>query len=38
MDAHYIYDEHLFMCIFNLGPLAVNMLQAPRCLNPALAP
>jgi len=26
----------LFKCIFNLGPLAVNMLQASRYLNPAL--
>jgi len=24
------------MCIFNLGPRAVNMLRAPRYLNPAV--
>ena len=28
--------QHLFKCIFKLGPRAVNMLRAPRCLNPAL--
>jgi len=28
---------HLFKCIFNLGPRVVDMLQAPRYLNPALA-
>jgi len=41
MDAHRIYDltvVHLFKCIFNLGPRAVNMLRAPRYLNPALSP
>jgi len=39
MDARKMYDltvGHLFMCIFNLGPHAVNLLQAPRYLNPAL--
>jgi len=38
MDAHIIYNLTvvvLFKCIFNLGPRAVNMLQAPRYLNPA---
>jgi len=36
MDTHRIYDltyVHLFKCIFNLGPRAINMLQSPRCLN-----
>jgi len=40
MHAHKIYDltvVHLFKCIFKLGPRSVNMLQAPRYLNPALA-
>jgi len=39
MDAHRIYDLtviHFFKCIFNLGPRAINMLRAPRYLNPAL--
>jgi len=39
MNAHRICDltvDDLFMCIFNLGPHAVNMLRAPRYLNPAL--
>jgi len=39
MDAQKINDftvVHLFMCIFNLGPHAVILLQAPRYLNPAL--
>ena len=39
MDTHRIYDltvVHLFKCIFNLGPRALHMLQAPRHLNPAL--
>ena len=39
MDAHRIYDltvVHLFKCIFNLGPRAVDMLRALRYLNPAL--
>jgi len=39
MDAHRICDltvVRLFKCIFNLGPYAVNMLQTPRYLNPAL--
>jgi len=39
MDVHKIYDltvVHLFMCILNLRPRAVNMLRAPRYLNPAL--
>jgi len=39
MDARKIYDltvVHLSMSIFNLGPRAVNMLQAPRFLNLAL--
>jgi len=26
----------LFKCVFNIGPHAVNILQAPGCLNPAL--
>ena len=40
MDAHIIYDltvAHLFKCNINLGPRDINTLQAPRCLNPALA-
>jgi len=39
MDTHKIYDltvVHLFSCIFNLRPRAVNMLQSPRYLYPAL--
>jgi len=39
MDLHIIYHltvVHLFEWIFNLGPRAVNMLQAPHYLNPAL--
>jgi len=39
MDACRIYDltvVHLFMCIFYLEPRSVNMLRAPRYLNPAL--
>ena len=39
MDGHVIYDlrvVHLFKCMFELGPRAVNLLQAPRSLNPAL--
>jgi len=39
MDAHRIYDftvVHMFKCLLNLGPRAVNMLQAPRHLNLAL--
>jgi len=39
MDVHKIYDltvVRLFRCIFNLGPRAPNVLQAPRYLNPAL--
>jgi len=39
MNVHRICDltvVHLFMCIFYLGPRAVNMLRAPRYLNPAL--
>ena len=39
VDAHRIYVltvVHLFKRIFNLGLRAVNMLQAPRYLNPAL--
>jgi len=41
MHANRIYDLtvvhfHLFKCIFKLGPRGVNMLQAPRYLNPAL--
>jgi len=39
MDVHRICDLtvlHLFKCIFNVGPLAVIMLRAPRYLNPAL--
>jgi len=39
MDAHRIYDltvVHLFKCIFNLGPRAVDMLRALRYLNPVL--
>jgi len=39
MDTHRIYDltvVHLFKCIFDLGPRAINMLQAPRYLNPEL--
>jgi len=27
---------HLFKCVLNLGPRAVNTIQALRCLNPAL--
>jgi len=39
MDGHRIYDLTavcLFKCIFNLGPRALGMLQAPRYLHPAL--
>jgi len=39
IDAHRIYDltdVHLFTCNFYIGPRAVNILQAPRYLNPAL--
>jgi len=39
MGTHKIYDltvVHLFKCIFDLGPRAVNMLQAPRYLNQEL--
>jgi len=38
-DVHRIYDltvVHLFKCFYKLGPRAVDMLQAPRHLNPAL--
>jgi len=38
-DAYGNYDltvVHLFKCVFNLGPRAVNILQALRYLNPAL--
>jgi len=40
MDVYKIYDltvVNLFKCVFNLGPRTVNMLQVPRCLNPAVA-
>jgi len=40
MNVHRICDltaVHLYMCIFNLGSRAVNMLRARRYLNPALA-
>jgi len=40
MDVYRIYDltvVYLLKCIFNLGPRAVMMLQAPRYLNPALS-
>jgi len=39
MDAQRIYyltAVHLFKCSLNLGPRAVNMLQASRYLSPAL--
>jgi len=39
MDAYRIYDltvVHLVKCIFKFGSRAVNMLQAPCYLNPAL--
>jgi len=36
----FIYDltvVRLFKCVFNLGPRAFDMLQAPRHLNSALS-
>jgi len=39
MDAHRIYDltvVHLFKCIFDLGPRALNMQKAPRYRNAVL--
>jgi len=39
MDAHRIYDltvVHLFKCIFDLRPRAINMLNAPRYRNAVL--
>jgi len=40
MHAHISYDltaVHLFKCILNLGPRAVNMLRAQPFLNPSLS-
>jgi len=36
LDAQRKIVVHLFKCVLNLGPRAVNTLQALRCLNPAL--